>query len=343
MQRPLFIRPVIVGLVLASCALVAAPAAAQNRGSIKGRVMAPDGKLVTECEVTIESLSDKGQTPLILKTDQDGIFSSDSIPIGQWMVSARKDKLIGARKDPASVRVGDMTDTGDLRLHVGTPEELKKYTEADRAEVAKKNANAAKHNAAIDAANKARDAGDFDTAIAKYGEVASIDPTCGACFLNIGNIYLEKKNDPAEAEKAYLKAIELNDAAGSTADAKAKAAPYQNLATLYNKQHKFDEASKMSAKANSLLESTEGGGDASSVYAQGVALWNANKFDEAQAQFEKAVKLDPKMAEAHFQLAMCLVNQNKLPDAKTHFQEYLKLAPTGPNAGTAKVMLDNIK
>jgi hypothetical protein len=38
-----------------------------------------------------------------------------------------------------------------------------------------------------------------------------------------------------------------------------------------------------------------------------------------------------------------LVSQNKLPEAKPNFQTYLKLAPDGPNAATAKAILDSIK
>ena len=341
------VRSLTLAILAAACVAIAVPAAAQTRGSIKGRVLGPDGKLVTECEVTIESVTDKTATPRILKSDQDGIFSSDSIPMGQYLVSGRKDKLIGSRKDAVTVRANDMSDIGDLKLHIGTPEELKKVTAEDAAEVAKKNEKVAKFNTTLDAATKARAAGDFDGAIAKYNEVAALDPTCGNCYVNIGNIYLDDKKDPDNAEKAYLKAIEINDASGSTADATTKAGPYAKLAEIYNKARKFDEAAKMSAKANEIQESAAGpgggGGNATSLYNQGVSLWNANKFPEAEAAFAKAVKLDPKMAEAYYQLGMTQVNQNKLPEAKTSLQQYLKLAPTGPNAGTAKAIVDSIK
>ena len=53
--------------------------------------------------------------------------------------------------------------------------------------------------------------------------------------------------------------------------------------------------------------------------------------------------MDPKMAEAYYQLGMTQVNQNKLPEAKASLQQYLKLAPRGPNAATAKAIVDSIK
>jgi superkiller protein 3 len=142
-----------------------------------------------------------------------------------------------------------------------------------------------------------------------------------------------KKNDVANAEQAYLKAISL--------DPKLPG-PYGMLATIYNQQRKLDEAAKMSAKAAELSEAS-GGGDASTFYNAGVVLWNQGKGAEAQAQFEKAIKLDPKLAEAYYLLGMALINQNKMKEAKTPFEMYLKLAPDGENAATAKAILAQIK
>ena len=72
----------------------------------------------------------------------------------------------------------------------------------------------------------------------------------------------------------------------------------------------------MSAKANGSVRRSgwcgRHGRSDGGAYNQGVSLWNAQKFPEAQAQFEKAIKLDPKEAEAYYYLAMCLVNQNKI-------------------------------
>ena len=37
---------------------------------------------------------------------------------------------------------------------------------------------------------------------------------------------------------------------------------------------------------------------------------------------------------------MVLINEGKVPEAKKSLAEYLKLAPTGPNAATAKAIID---
>jgi tetratricopeptide (TPR) repeat protein len=157
--------------------------------------------------------------------------------------------------------------------------------------------------------------------------------TCAPCHSKIGDIYY-KKGDLDAAEKAYLAAI--------AADEKL-AGPYSALATLYNQQKKFADAEKMSAKATELSGGEAGGGDANAVFNQGIILWNQSKIKEAKVQFEKATKLDPKLADAFYWFGMALVNEGKLPEAKAPFTEYLKLAPTGQYADTAKAILATIK
>jgi TolA-binding protein len=49
------------------------------------------------------------------------------------------------------------------------------------------------------------------------------------------------------------------------------------------------------------------------------------------------------MAEAHYYYGMCLVNEGNVADAKTALQKYLQLAPNGPNAATAKSILDSMQ
>jgi TolA-binding protein len=92
-----------------------------------------------------------------------------------------------------------------------------------------------------------------------------------------------------------------------------------------------------------MMASAPGGGDPVSVFNQGVILWNQGKAAEAQAQFEKATQMDPRMADAQYFLGMTLVNQNKMPDAKKAFDAYMSLAPTGSHAEEVKALLAVIK
>jgi tetratricopeptide (TPR) repeat protein len=151
--------------------------------------------------------------------------------------------------------------------------------------------------------------------------------------LNIAVVHVKKKEFD-QAEVAYKKAIELNP---SSADA------YNGLANIYNAQKKFDQAAEASAMAQKLGAAAPGGASASSVFNQGVIAWNASKIADAKKSFEEAIKLDPKLADAHYWLGMANLNEGKMPDAATAFEEYLKLAPTGQYAEQAKGILTQIK
>ena len=99
----------------------------------------------------------------------------------------------------------------------------------------------------------------------------------------------------------------------------------------------------MSTKANELIGAGGGGGDANTVFNQGIILWNASKIPEAAVQFEKATKLDPEARRRSLLARHGASEQGKLPEAKAPFTEYLKLAPTGQYAETAKAILATIK
>jgi len=199
-------------------------------------------------------------------------------------------------------------------------------------EIAKRNKHQEELAQAFKDGDAALEAGNFDEAIAKFTAIAAEVPKCPSCHSKIGDVYV-KKGDLDAAEKAYLKAIDVDPAQPDA---------YAALAGIYNKQKKFDEATKMSAKANEL-QGAVGGSDPSSVFNQGIILWNQSKIPEAKAQFLKAIELDPKMADAHYWLGMSIVNEGKLADSKKSFEEYLKLAPTGQYADTAKAILATIK
>ncbi len=79
------------------------------------------------------------------------------------------------------------------------------------------------------------------------------------------------------------------------------------------------------------------------VYNQAVDLYNKSNFKGAEPLLRKVLELKPDHAKAHFLLGMTCVNLNKIPDMKTHLTEYLKLEPKGPEAATAKEMLDAFK
>jgi len=327
-----FFRTLLVGITAVLLVGVAVPAYAQL-GSLRGKVIDESGKPVPDAEVVLDFVGDFARQ-LKAVTDKNGEWIRAGMPAGggTWNITVKKGTLVGNLTN-VKVALGEMTRVADVTIKppsAGGAAAGKAPAGMSADEVAKRNKRQNELKAMFDQANAAVDAGNFDDAIAKLTTLTTELEKCAACYARMGDVYL-KKNDMDNAEKSYLKAIEVDP---------TQAGAYGALASLYNQQKKLDEAAKMSAKALELMGDS---GDASQVFNQGVIFWNQSKVAEAKAMFEKAAKLDPKMADAHYWLGMALVNEGKLPDAKAPFQEYLKLAPSGQYAATAKAILDTIK
>lgn len=331
-------RKLVTGVLLATMAAIATPAWAQS-GALRGKVVNEEGRPVDSAEIVLDFVGDiKRQMKTI--SDKNGEWVRAGIPIGSgtWNITAKKFDLVGTAEKVA-VKVGDTVRVPDIVMMTpasrakGVKPVVPMSSEAAAA-AAKKQAETDK---LIDEANAAITAGDHDGAIAKLTALAERlaadrNDRCAPCHAKIGDIYV-LKNDGKAAEAAYLKAIEIDPTVPG---------PYSALAAVYNEQRRFEEATKMSAKATELM-GTAGTTDPNALYNQGVILWNQSKVAEAKAQWLKAIELDPKLADAHYWLGMAHVNQGSLPDAKKAFETYLQLAPKGQFVETAKAILAQIK
>jgi Flp pilus assembly protein TadD len=322
-RRGLLMSAVALGL-LAS----ATPAFAQAQGSLRGVITDEAGKPIPEAELIFEYIGDIDIT-LTGKTNTRGEFTRVGMRTGQWKMQAKKGELIGMQT--VRVTINQMTKVDDLIIKavVAGATDTSGMTEK---EIDARNKLMASMETEF-SAGVAAITTNPDEAIAKFNIVAAAVPNCAICYSKIGDANM-KKPDEAAAEAAYLKAIEL--------DAKLPD-PYAALAVLYNQQKKFDEASAMSVKANELLAATGAGGDPANMYNQAIILWNAGKYPEAKAEFEKVIAKEPTMAEAHFRLGMANLNLGEIPGAIKALEAYLKLAPTGENAEMATAILKQIK
>lgn len=333
MKRPSALRGIVVGLVVAAFALSAAPAFAQGMGQLRGKIVDEAGKPVPEAEIILEYVGDV-QITVTFKTNVRGEFVRSGLRTGTWKLQATKGTLVG-RNNSVQITISNMTNLEPVVIKppsAGGPGTDTSGMTKEEVEARNKLAEEMK---AEFAAGEALIDSDPDGAIVKFTAVAEKVPGCGVCYLRIGDAQLKKK-DEAAAEAAYLKATEV--------DPKAPDA-YSALAGLYNTQKKFAEAAKMSAKATELTPTPEGGGggNAAAVLNAGIIAWNAGQYPEAKAQFERATKIDPKLADAFFRLGMANVNLGQLPDAVKAFEEYLKLAPNGEHAEMTRGILKSIK
>jgi tetratricopeptide (TPR) repeat protein len=320
----------MVGAVALGLLVSATSAYAQAQGSLRGMVLDAAGKGVPEAEVIFDYVGDV-QITVTVKTNTRGEFTRVGMRTGEWKMQASKGTLIG--KQTVRVIINELTKVEPLTIKepVAAATGATDTSGMTAKEVEARNKMMAAAQAEFEAA-AAMLATDPDGAVAKFMAVAAQIPNCAICYAKAGDAQI-KKGDQAAAEAAFKKAIDLDP---KLAD------PYSALAILYNQQKKFDDATAMSAKANELLGSSATGGDPAMVYNQGIILWNAGKYPEAKAEFEKVIKLDPKFAEAYYRLGMANVNLGQLPDAAKALQEYVKLAPTGENVELAKAILKEI-
>lgn len=302
-------------LALVVALLVSAPAFAQTVA--KGVVVDAMGQPIEGATVTFENVQSAARRAET-KTNKKGEFLQVGLPPGQYKVTATKDKLTQSFPG-VDIRTAANNRSINFQLTAASG-----MSEADQ-----KVALAAKEAVA------ALQAGDNDGAIAKFNALIATMPTCGDCYFNLGQAYANKQQY-TEAEASYKKAIEIK---ADNADA------YSGLANIYNAQKKFDLAVEASKKAAEIggAGAAGGGGNAEALYNQGVTLWNAQKYADAKTQFEAAIKANPNLALAHYQLGMANLNLGALPEAVAAFENYLKVDPNGPKAAEVKGFVAQLK
>lgn len=84
----------------------------------------------------------------------------------------------------------------------------------------------------------------------------------------------------------------------------------------------------------------EASGDSSAAMhnAEGIKHYNKGHWDKAAEHFREAVKADPKLAVAHYNLALCLDKLGEHKDASAHFQEALDLGKDNPDIANSGIL-----
>jgi tetratricopeptide (TPR) repeat protein len=359
-------RHFILSLLLALVVGLSVPQVfAQAMGSVKGVVRDAEGKPIVG--VTVEWLGVETGRKYTLKTNGKGEYFSLGITPGKYKLTVSQDGKQIFFLNGIPVGVDEVVQDVDLKKEQekaaqgqGMTAEQVKQIQAQQAQAAKEKDTVKSLNEKLSAAKTASDAGDFDTAIATLTEANQMDNTRDLIWFRLGDAYRMsalKQTDPAEKQKRletsatdYQKAIELrnnSELAKKDADNNAKiAAYYNNLAEVYSKSNKIDDAVASYGKA-AELDPTHA---SQYMFNTGAVRTIAGKVDAAIVAFDKVIAADPNKAAAYYWKGVNMIGKATLKGEKMvapegtaeAFQKYLELEPTGTFAQPAKDMLASI-
>jgi len=362
------ILPLLVVLLVTLCA----PAVfGQAMGSVKGVCKDIEGKPIVQAQV--EWMSQDTGRKYTLKTNNKGEYFSLGISPGKYTVTLSKDgkelyhfKGVAVGTDETPLDFDLKKEQAAVSKGEGLSAEEAKKMQEQQAKAAKENNTVKSLNDKLSAAKTASDAGDYDTAIANLNDANQIDATRDLIWFKLGDAYREsakKQTDPAEKQKrfesaatSYQKAIDLKQGgakdslepptSGTPAPNPTLAAYYNNMAEVYAKSNKVDDAVK-AYQQSATLDPPHAG---QYYFNTGAVLTNAGRVDEAIAAFDKVIATDPTKADAFYWKGVNMIGKATLkgdkmvaPDGTAEcFQKYLDLQPTGNYAQPAKDMLTSI-
>jgi Flp pilus assembly protein TadD len=304
------------GGLLLGVLLSGVPAQAQV-GAARGKVVDEKGQPIEGVKVEIDFTGGVTRKTDVT-TNKKGEFTRVGLTPGPYRVTASKE--------------GFAPQFAEVRISLGDPTEIPEFkmVPAGKAAAAAGAKEGEALQASFDKAVKASQAGQFDEAEAAYKEVLAKNPgKPEVVWNNMGLMYTQKK-DPAAAEEAFRKAIEIRP---DFADA------YSNLASLLISSGKGPKAVEALTKP-----ATEFPDDPKIQFAYGWTLFNSGQAAEAEVVLKKVATVDPQNAEVQYYLGTIAVGQSKIPDAVAFLEKYLAMNPTNAqNVATAKQLIGALK
>ncbi|MBZ5625966.1 MAG: hypothetical protein LAQ69_45845 [Acidobacteriia bacterium] len=339
--------------------------------TIEGNVKGVDGKPVQGVVVKITRTDIKGEYPT--KTDKKGHYIYMGVPFGGTfnvaifidgkqvdvvngvrttgdmkpvdfdLKASQKDNTAKNAEFQKAIETGQMSKELERSL---TPEQKAQMEKEikDKSEKLKKRNEL---NDSFNAGMAAKEAKQWDQAVAAFTKSSELDPTQQAVWAQLGESYTrlaETKTGPEfdtniqKALDAYAKAIELKP---------EDPASHNNYALALAKAKKFPEMQAELKKAADL----DPGNGGKYYYNLGALLVNSNQAEAAGEAFKKAIELTPTYADAYYQYGVTLVGKAQIgsdgkvtpvPGTVEAFQKYLELQPNGPFAQSSKEMLTTL-
>ena len=168
-------------------------------------------------------------------------------------------------------------------------------------------------------------AGDLDTALAKFREAARLNPGLHDAHHAVASL-LAKRGDFAAAAEAAEKALALRPD-----DPRTLRIAYESYRALGQ--------SERAQNALVALAAADPEMGAQGLLEQGNERFQAGDVEQAMLLLSSAVEIDPDLPKAHYLLGLCYLNSGRSSEAREHLETFLALAPDDAEAPAARDML----
>jgi tetratricopeptide (TPR) repeat protein len=308
-----------------SISLLFGVAAFGQTSALEGDVKDENGKGIKDALVKIVRTDIKGNYKV--KTDKKGHYFHAGLPLGTFNVTVEIDGKDRDNVNNVRTKLGDPTVVNfDLKAKVEqakalekaaetgelTKEQARDMTPAQKAAIEKqmkeRQAALSKNKALNDAFNAGRDAltaKQYDVAIEKLKSATDMDPSQHVIWASLADAYGGAAATKTGQEQTDLYAQAIAAWAKAIELKGDDAAYHNNYALLLARAKKFDEAQAELNKAAQIDPAQAG----KFYYNLGALLVNSNQLEPAGAAFKKAIDTDPNYADAQYQYGVYLVSK----------------------------------
>ncbi len=308
---------------------LAAVAVAQT-SAIEGEVIGEDGQPLQGAQILIERMDIKGNYKV--KTNKKGRYFHAGLPLGTYIVRCEikgqvVDQVSGVRTTlgentqvnfdlaaAASKRqaLQQAAQSGQLTEEQtrGLSEEQRRALEKQMEERSKAMKKNKELNDAFNTAMAAKQAKQWDVAIQNFEKAAEIDPEQHVVWANLADCYINVGDSKTGADREAALQKGLDAYAKVITMKPDDAAYHNNYALALARANKFDEAQAELEKASQINPAGAG----QYFYNLGAVLVNTGKMEPAGEAFKRAIAADPKYAPAQFQYGMYLLSKAQVGD-----------------------------
>lgn len=292
---------------------------AQSTTAFEGIITGEDGQPVKGAVVKLTRVDIKGNYQC--KTDKKGHYFYGGLPKGIYNITVEIDgkekgsmnKVPSNYGDPVAVNIdlkqaaaaGGGQQAPEKEVERGMSTEQKNAYEKKKKENEEQIKKNKELNDTFNAGIAAQDAKQWDAAVASFEKASTLDPSQNVVWGRLADSYAALAKTKTGADQTALQDKSI-EAYKKAIELKPDAPEYHNnYALVLAGEKKFDEAQAELQKAATLDPANAG----KYYYNLGAVLVNTGQIDPAAAAFKKAIDAQPDYADAYFQYGISLMGK----------------------------------